>query len=323
MSNKIKYLSSFIYKRFNGGKQNISLSYQVFGKPIGNCPIILVNHALTGNSNITGKNGWWSELIGINKIIDTNKFTVIAFNVPGNGYDKVEENLIYNYKDFIAFDIAKIFSIGLKKLKINKLYAAIGGSLGGGIVWELAILKPYLIKHIITVASDFKSSDWLIANCFVQDSILNNSTNPIFDARIHAMTLYRTPESFTSKYNRQKKNNVYSVESWLSHHGKSLERRFEVQAYKTMNQLLKTIDITRGKETLNELVNKITGNINIITIDSDLLFCSNENWKTYKKIKKIKTNVDIFEIKSEYGHDAFLIEHKQMNNILNIIFNKN
>lgn len=137
------------------------------------------------------------------------------------------------------------------------------------------------------------------------------------------MTLYRTPESFTSKYNRQKKNNVYSVESWLSHHGKSLERRFEVQAYKTMNQLLKTIDITRGKETLNELVNKITGNINIITIDSDLLFCSNENWKTYKKIKKIKTNVDIFEIKSKYGHDAFLIEHKQMNNILNIIFNKN
>jgi homoserine O-acetyltransferase len=323
MSNKIKYISPFNYKRFDGGLQKISLSYQIFGKPIGVSPVILVNHALTGNSNVAGRNGWWNKLIGSNKIINTNKFTVVSFNIPGNGYDNIEENLIYNYKDFIAIDIAKIFSIGLKKLNIYKLYAAIGGSLGGGIVWELAILNPDLIKHIIPVASDCKSSDWLIANCFIQDSILNNSSKPLYDARIHAMTLYRTPESFNSRYNREKKDNIYSIEAWLSHHGKSLENRFKVQAYKSMNQLLKTIDITRGEDVLNELIKKITGNINIITIDSDLLFCSNENWKMYERIKKIKKNINIFEIKSEYGHDAFLIENEQMNDILNGIFNNN
>jgi homoserine O-acetyltransferase len=323
MSNKIKYISPFNYKRFDGGLQKISLSYQIFGKPIGVSPVILVNHALTGNSNVAGRNGWWNKLIGSNKVINTNKFTVVSFNIPGNGYDNIEENLIYNYKDFIAIDIAKIFSIGLKKLNIYKLYAAIGGSLGGGIVWELAILNPDLIKHIIPVASDWKSSDWLIANCFIQDSILNNSSKPLYDARIHAMTLYRTPESFNSRYNREKKDNIYSIEAWLNHHGKSLENRFKVQAYKSMNQLLKTIDITRGEDVLNELIKKITGNINIITIDSDLLFCSNENWKMYERIKKIKKNINIFEIKSEYGHDAFLIENEQMNDILNGIFNNN
>ena len=323
MSNKIKYISPFNYKRFDGGLQKISLSYQIFGKPIGVSPVILVNHALTGNSNVAGRNGWWNKLIGSNKIINTNKFTVVSFNIPGNGYDNIEENLIYNYKDFIAIDIAKIFSIGLKKLNIYKLYAAIGGSLGGGIVWELAILNPDLIKHIIPVASDCKSSDWLIANCFIQDSILNNSSKPLYDARIHAMTLYRTPESFNSRYSREKKDNIYSIEAWLNHHGKSLENRFKVQAYKSMNQLLKTIDITRGEDVLNELIKKITGNINIITIDSDLLFCSNENWKMYERIKKIKKNVNIFEIKSEYGHDAFLIENEQMKDILNVIFDNN
>ena len=323
MSNKIKYISPFNYKRFDGGLQKISLSYQIFGKPIGVSPVILVNHALTGNSNVAGRNGWWNKLIGSNKIINTNKFTVVSFNIPGNGYDNIEENLIYNYKDFIAIDIAKIFSIGLKKLNIYKLYAAIGGSLGGGIVWELAILNPDLIKHIIPVASDWKSSDWLIANCFIQDSILNNSSKPLYDARIHAMTLYRTPESFNSRYSREKIDNIYSIEAWLNHHGKSLENRFKVQAYKSMNQLLKTIDITRGEDVLNELIKKITGNINIITIDSDLLFCSNENWKMHERIKKIKKNVNIFEIKSEYGHDAFLIENEQMNDILNGIFNNN
>ena len=321
MSNKIKYISPFSYKRFDGGLQKISLSYQIFGKPIGVSPVILVNHALTGNSNVAGRNGWWNKLIGSNKIINTNKFTVVSFNIPGNGYDNIEENLIYNYKDFIAIDIAKIFSIGLKKLNINKLYAAIGGSLGGGIVWELAILNPDLIKHIIPVASDWKSSDWLIANCFIQDSILNNSSKPLYDARIHAMTLYRTPESFNSRYSREKKDNIYSIEAWLNHHGKSLENRFKVQAYKSMNQLLKTIDITRGEDVLNELIKKITGNINIITIDSDLLFCSNENWKMHERIKKIKKNVNIFEIKSKYGHDAFLIENEQMINIIKAIFN--
>ena len=323
MSNKIKYISPFNYKRFDGGLQKISLSYQIFGKPIGVSPVILVNHALTGNSNVAGRNGWWNKLIGSNKIINTNKFTVVSFNIPGNGYDNIEENLIYNYKDFIAIDIAKIFSIGLKKLNIYKLYAAIGGSLGGGIVWELAILNPDLIKHIIPVASDWKSSDWLIANCFIQDSILNNSSKPLYDARIHAMTLYRTPESFNSRYSREKKDNIYSIEAWLNHHGKSLENRFKVQAYKSMNQLLKTIDITRGEDVLNELIKKITGNINIITIDSDLLFCSNENWKMHERIKKIKKNVNIFEIKSEYGHDAFLIENEQMKDILNGIFDNN
>ena len=321
MSNKIKYISPFNYKRFDGGLQKISLSYQIFGKPIGVSPVILVNHALTGNSNVAGRNGWWNKLIGSNKIINTNKFTVVSFNIPGNGYDNIEENLIYNYKDFIAIDIAKIFSIGLKKLNIYKLYAAIGGSLGGGIVWELAILNPDLIKHIIPVASDWKSSDWLIANCFIQDSILNNSSKPLYDARIHAMTLYRTPESFNSRYSREKKDNIYSIEAWLNHHGKSLENRFKVQAYKSMNQLLKTIDITRGEDILNELIKKITGNINIITIDSDLLFCSNENWKMHERIKKIKKNVNIFEIKSKYGHDAFLIENEQMINIIKAIFN--
>jgi homoserine acetyltransferase len=66
---------------------DIELSYELFGQPLGQAPIVLVNHALTGNSSVTGKNGWWNSLIGQNKLIDTNDFTVLAFNFPGNGYD--------------------------------------------------------------------------------------------------------------------------------------------------------------------------------------------------------------------------------------------
>ena len=179
--------------------QNLELSYQLFGKELHSAPIVLVNHALTGNSNVTGDDGWWSALIGDGKCIDTNKYTILAFNIPGNGYDGF---VIDNYKDFVAGDIANVFLWGLRELKIKKLFAVIGGSLGGGIAWEMAALNPKITEHLIPVASDWKSTDWLIANCQIQEQFLVNSKQPVHDARMHAMLCYRTPESFKERFKR-------------------------------------------------------------------------------------------------------------------------
>ncbi|MDC1472058.1 alpha/beta fold hydrolase, partial [Flavobacteriaceae bacterium] len=142
-----------------GKTTSVELSYQVFGKPLHEAPIVMINHALTGNSNVTGKDGWWSPIVGSNKVIDTNVFTIVAFNIPGNGFDQSSNGLIENYKDFVARDIAEIFAIALDQLKINSLFAVIGGSVGGGLAWELAVLRPNLIEHLIPVAADWKSTD--------------------------------------------------------------------------------------------------------------------------------------------------------------------
>ena len=77
----------------------LNLSYQVFGKELGTAPIILINHALTGNSEVAGKEGWWQDIVGEEKVIDTAVYTILSFNVPGNGFDGF---LIENYKDFIV-----------------------------------------------------------------------------------------------------------------------------------------------------------------------------------------------------------------------------
>jgi homoserine O-acetyltransferase len=300
------------------------LSYQTFGKALHEAPIILVNHALTGNSNVIGEHGWWNELIGENKCIDTNSYCVLAFNIPGNGFDHKSENLIENYKDFTARDIVELFALGLEALKIEKLFAVIGGSVGGGLAWELAALKPDLIEHLIPIATDWKSTDWLIANCHIQDAILNNSSQPLADARMHAMTLYRTPESLTQKFDRTKKNeSLFNIESWLNYHGSNLSRRFNLSAYKMMNQILKTIDITAGRNEFSEVASAISSSIHIITINSDLFFKAEENWSTYVELKSIKENVHIHEIKSIHGHDAFLIEFDQLARFLKPIFKVN
>lgn len=297
----------------------LNLSYQVFGPSLNTAPIVLVNHALTGNSNVIGAQGWWNDLIGESKTIDTNKYTVLAFNVPGNGYDGFG---IENYQDFNARDIARIFNQGIEALQISQLFAIIGGSVGGGIAWEMAALNPKITQHLIPIATDWKSTDWLIANCFLQEQILANSSKPIEDARIHAMLCYRTPESFSSKFQRTTNEElaVFNIESWLAHHGNKLQKRFQLSAYKMMNQLLKTIDITRGRDSFATVAATIEATIHIIGIDSDLFFTANENRATYEELKKHKKNISYQEIVSIHGHDAFLIEYQQLHNLLATIF---
>lgn len=300
----------------------IQLSYETFGRPLYDAPIVLVNHALTGNSNVAGENGWWLDLIGEDKVIDTNVYTILAFNVPGNGYDGFE---IENYKDFVARDIARIFLLGLERLKINKLFALIGGSLGGGIAWEMAVLAPKLSEHLIPVATDWKSTDWLIANCQIQEQFLTNSNNPVHDARMHAMLCYRTPKSFKERFQRSKNDDlkIFNVESWLLHHGEKLQERFQLSAYKLMNQLLKTIDVTKGKDDHVNVLDIIKSNIVIVGVDSDLFFTAEENRETQRKLAVTHPNVTYSEINSDHGHDAFLIEFEQLEKIIEPIFRPN
>ncbi|TKD66724.1 bifunctional aspartate kinase/homoserine dehydrogenase I [Flavobacterium sp. ASW18X] len=315
-------LHQFKIENFNtlsGATQDIQLSYQLFGKELHTAPIVMVNHALTGNSNVTGDDGWWSEIIGEGKCIDIQIYTVLAFNIPGNGFDGF---VIENYKDFVAGDMARIFLKGLELLKVNHLHALVGGSLGGGIAWEMIALKPDIADNLIPVASDWKSTDWLIANCQIQEQFLVNSKNPVHDARMHAMLCYRTPESFKERFKRSTNEelNVFNVESWLMHHGKKLQERFQLSAYKLMNQLLKTIDITRNGEAIFTKIEESNIRIHIIGVNSDLFFTAEENKETYKRLAQSSSNVTYGEVQSLHGHDAFLIEFKQLENLIRPVF---
>jgi homoserine O-acetyltransferase len=320
LENKLSYITIQNFTTESGASYaELNLSFEVFGPALHTAPIVLVNHALTGNSQVIGVNGWWNDLIGINKAIDTSKYSILAFNVPGNGHD---QTIMENYLDFTARDVAKLFIQGIHFLKINQLYAIIGGSVGGGIAWEMIALEPKIAKHLIPIATDWKSTDWLIANCYLQEQLLNNSSKPIEDARTHAMLCYRTPESLKAKFQRTKNEElaVFNVESWLQHHGDKLQKRFQISAYKMMNQLLKTIDITRNSESFEVFASKVEASIHIIAINSDLFFTAKENKETYQELKAHNASVFYEEINSIHGHDAFLIEYEQLNKLLAPLF---
>ncbi|MBO6186706.1 MAG: alpha/beta fold hydrolase [Chryseobacterium sp.] len=303
---------NFLYTTDSQREYHIPLSYQLFGKELFSAPIILVNHALTGNSNVTGENGWWKQLIGENQVIDTNKYTVLCFNIPGNGYD---DFFIDEYSDFTPSDIANIFLKGLETLNIKNVYALIGGSLGGGIGWQMLSKKPDLAEIFIPIACDSKTHDWLHAQCLVQKFLLNGNDEPLQKARIHAMLCYRTPQSlnnrFQNKFNSEKQQ--LESEDWLTYHGKSLAERFSLKSYQLMNHLLMNINTNQNR------MDNIQARMHMISVDTDLFFPASEIWQCFEKLKEKKENVFYHEIKSVHGHDAFLMEYSQLNNIINNI----
>ena len=299
--------------------EKLDLYYQHFGQSLNKAPVVLINHSLTGDSNVAGQKGWWKELVGPKKTIDTNRYAVLAFNIPGNG---VKGQTFSNAYDFHAGDIALFFLKGLELLGISRLYALVGGSIGGGIAWEMAVFAPKLAKYIIPVAADWKANDWILANTFLQHRILENSNNPLEDARIHAMLTYRTPQSFIQRFERtiNDESGIYNIESWLLHHGKKLAERFHLDAYILVNHLLASINIERNGENAQDLIKKIEGEIHLIAVDSDLFFTPVEDQKTYEMIKHQKESIFYHELISIHGHDAFLIENDAMIKILNPIF---
>ena len=317
---EIRTISIKNFKTHSGAiYPKINLYYQQFGRQIGKAPIVLVNHSLTGDANLTGDGGWWTEIIGKGKIIDTDKYTILGFNIPGNG---VKGQIFNKPEDFHTGDIASLFLLGLSNLKIKKLYALIGGSIGGGIAWEMAAISKDITKFLVPVAADWKANDWIIANTFLQKRIIENSKQPLQDARIHAMLTYRTPQSFENRFRRtlNKEQGIFNIESWLIYHGEKLQKRFQLKAYIMMNHLLSSINIEREGEIALNIIKNIKSEIHMVAIDSDLFFTPIEDQKTFNSCKKVKKNIYYHEIKSLHGHDAFLIESQSMEKILSKIF---
>ena len=298
-------------------RDHIKLTYQVFGQPVGNAPIVVVNHALTGNSNVTGEKGWWKNVIDYNHIVDLHEYTVLAFNIPGNDYE-LENELSSDYKEVTTNDIAKLFWLGLDQLNIKSLFALIGGSLGGGISWEMAVLQPNRVQKLIPIATHYFASDWGIASVGIQDDILNQSDNPVALAGKDAMLLYRTPQSINQRFKNAKEGNIYTVNDWLSYHGILLTERFSLNAYKQMNYLLGTINIIKNDFNLNQFLKNAKLEVHAININSDLLF--QNDLEEYEIMHKNNKNFKHYIIDSIHGHDAFLMEYQQLNEILKQIF---
>lgn len=296
---------------------SITLTYQVEGPSLGSAPIVLVCHALTGNSAVSGPEGWWAKLIGPGQTIDTARYTILSIDIPGNEYAgsaPLDDPSLLNVKD-----VARLWLLVLRELRVDHLYALIGPSLGGGLAWQIATLEPTLADILFPIATDYKASDWLLAQTEVQRLILEHSDRPIHDARVHAMLTYRTPKSLIGRFEGKKveDSGLPKVIDWLDYHGRTLEGRFSLSAYRVMTFLTSTIHAAESEEELS----RIASDIHLIAIDSDRLFPYFIARETIERLRcSGKEHAELHTIASDHGHDAFLIEYDQLCRIMSPFF---
>jgi len=310
---------------------------------------ILVCHALTGDAhassynNLVGREGWWDGVIGEGKAFDPEKYFIVCSNFIGSCYGTsgppsinpaTNQKYNFSFPQMTVRDMVHLQYKLIENLGVNKLATVTGGSLGGMQSLEWALLYPGLVESIIPIACGAHHSAWAIGlNEIQRKSIMedpqwnsgNYTEQPVkglTSARMLAMMTYRSHENFGSRFDRNLRNDFgnspfYEVESYLHYQGQKLVSRFDANTYIYITRAMDSHDVSRGRCSLENALSQIKAKTLSIGIDTDLLYPISEQ----KEIAQLIPNAKYFEIKSAYGHDAFLIEFDQMNKVLKEFLN--
>ena len=282
------------------------------------------------------KPGWWDALIGPDKLFDTNKYFVICSNFIGSCYGSTgpvtidpltSKRYAKNFPFVSVRDMVHVQKKLIDYLGVKKIKTVSGGSLGGFQVFEWALMYPELVETIIPIATAVRHSPWAIGlNQTTRDAIRNDAKwqNGFYDdppvdglslARKIAMISYRSYDSFWQKFARQQvkdKTNLYQIENYLDYQGTKLNKRFDANTYITITEAMDHHDVTRDRGSIEEVLAKIDQPTLSIGISSDVLYPPNEQ----KEFVELLPNAYYEEINSIHGHDAFLIEFDQIEQIV-------
>ncbi len=293
--------------------------------------IVWVFHALTGNSL---PHDWWSGLIGENKIFDPKKYFIICVNNPGSCYGSISpltknvttgKPYYHSFPFFTIKDIVNAFELLRLYLKINKIYIGIGGSMGGQQLLQWATYKPSLFKHIIPIATNAVHSAWGIAfnasqrmaieaDATWKNKNINAGKKGLAVARSIAMLSYRHWDIYNQKQTENKFSKIeyFKSDAYQQYQGEKLATRFNAFSYYFLTKTMDSHRLGNNETAIKKALHKIKSKTLVISITTDLLFTPNEQ----KFIVENIPNAILKNIKSKYGHDAFLIEYHQLEKII-------
>ena len=337
---------------------SFKLAFKTYGKlNADKTNAILVCHALTGdqyvagNNPITGREGWWSRMVGPNKPIDTNKFFVICSNVLGGCAGSTGPKELQNGSD-VAYggnfpsvtikDMVKAQSLLIESLNIEKLFSVIGGSMGAMQALQWAIDFPDKILNIIHIAGALKHSAQNIAfhevgrQAIMSDPIWKNGkyfeNNEVPErglsvARMIAHITYLSENAMHRKFGRKLQSRDiisfgfdadFQVESYLRYQGKSFVERFDANSYL---YLTRAMDYFDHDETFRKNI-EFSHNPNnhlkylIVSFTSDWLFPTIESKMIVNQLNSLSREVSFLEIDTDKGHDSFLLEEPQLDDVI-------
>ncbi len=316
---------------------------------------VIVCHALSGNHHVAGKYaetdknaGWWDNLIGPNKPLDTNKFFVIGLNNLGGCHGSSGSSSINSAtnKPFgAAFPIVTVEdwvnsqALLLEYLGIGTLAAVIGGSLGGMQALQWTLSFPEKVKHALVIASAPNLTAQNIAfNEVARQAIMTDpefydgdyyahNTVPRRGLRIARMLghiTYLSDDAMGEKFGRKLKDDIkygfdveFEMESYLRYQGDKFAGEFDANTYLRMTRALDYYDpaLEFGGD-LSAALSKVKAEFLVVSFTSDWRFSPTRSREIVKALLDNELTVSYAEVTAAHGHDAFLMPDAHYHAIL-------
>jgi homoserine O-acetyltransferase len=331
----------------------VRLAYETWGtlSPAGD-NAVLVMHALSGDSHVTGPAGpghptagWWSSLVGPHGPIDTDRYFVVVPNVLGGCQGSTGPASTapdgrawggrfphLTIRDQVAAEVALTDALG-----IDTWALVVGGSLGGLRALEWAASAPGRVRAVAVIAAAAQTSGDQIANFHTQLGAVRAdpwfADGDYYDApdgqgphvglgiaRQIAHASYRSARELDERFGRIPQGaedplggGRFAVQSYLDHHGEKLARRFDANTYVLLTGTMITHDLGRDRGGVEAALGSITARALVVAIDSDRLFPPHQSARIAAGIPGAGP---VRLIHSDFGHDGFLIEEDQVGAIV-------
>jgi len=322
---------------------DITIAYQTWGElNAQGTNAILVNHALTGWSDVPG---WWPSIVGPGLPLDSNKYFVICPNVIGGCQGSTGPSSlapdgkrwgsrfpVLTIRDMVAAELRLTDLLGITRYELS-----VGPSLGGMRSLEWAIDHPDRVAAICTIGSSAVATGDQIGGASIQIRAIKS--DPYFNggdyyeqergpdsgmgiARRIAHLTYRTESEMDVRFGRELQGDEtgrYAVESYLDHQAAKLARRFDANTYIVLTEAMNSHDVGRGRGGVAAALGGITVPVSVVSIDTDRLFPV----RLQEEIVELTpTALPLETISSPFGHDGFLIEVDSMGELLRKALNR-
>ena len=289
-----------------------------------------VCHALTANSDVAD---WWPHTVETGRFLDPARHFVVCANIIGSHYGTTGPLHVNPatgrpwYKDFPPFtirDIVRAHRLLADALGIGRIGTLVGSSVGGFQAVEWAVSESERIERLVLIATAAKASPWAIAIDETQRMAIEADTTfgqPRDDAgmkglaaaRAIGLLSYRGPEGYNlTQQDREERPAVHRACTYQQYQGEKLRRRYNAYSYYAILDAFDTHDAGRGRGGLEQALRSITARTLVVGITTDIIFTPAE----MRSLHAMIPGSAYHEIDSPFGHDGFLVEHEQLNDIL-------
>jgi len=344
----------------NGGVlSELSIAYETYGNlnPDG-ANAILICSPLTTDAHAAGYNpdyetekeriGWWDEMIGPGKAIDTDRYFVIAQNMLGGCRGTTGPSSLNpatgrpygsQFPAITVEDMVNAQRLLIQGLGIDTLAAVVGGSMGGMQALQWSISYPTQVKKCICIAAAPSLSAQALGFEIISRRVIVN--DPQFHggdyygqpqkpdgglalARMIGHITYLSAAAMHQKFGRRERGGLdperfetgFEVESYLKHQGHKFVDRFDANSYLHITWAMDHFDIAARYGSLEAAFEQSQAEFLLVALSSDWLFFPEQTRRLAQALLNRRKIVSLVELESPYGHDAFLLEVAHLSRVL-------